>query len=165
MYQLDRNMSIHRYMERLSKCGRQQRHNIVLFGIVGVILFLIFTKQEEHDVSLKSDETTSERTPAITTHQTPPEKAVSTVANIFNVSNMLQNTVKELETDGWIAPVGSAEVKRRLQRMNSGMLRKTTASFVETKPSGPVLLNADRWKGRTTFYCISLHKSAILLLA
>lgn len=140
-----------RSLEKCYKCGRQQKHYIVILGLVSVIILLLPTKKETLDLPVKSELPVSEKAPAISWSQsTEVSEKFTTGAAIFNSTYLLEKTIKELESDGWIAPKGSPGVLQRLRKMNASMQHKTTPSLTDNKPTGKVFLEADRWKGRKT---------------
>lgn len=102
-----------------------------LFPLCGITIavMLIFSERLPFEV----------RTPAIS--------SATKVTRFFNSTYIINNAIRELEADGWIAP--KKGLFERLKKMEVASPPTTVSSFANPENTEPVLLKADRWKGET----------------
>lgn len=137
------------FHKRLFNYVSHQRHFIVLFGVASTVIFLQSAWQKVLQLPVKDNAPTLERMPT-TSPQAYAANVTSIIVNDFDEVKLMRKAIDDLKTNGWKAPATLDDVVKKLRRMNTELLHSTTASNAEVKPPGPVLLEADRWKGKST---------------
>lgn len=144
-----RDMSWYQGLGRAMRCGSKETLRLFILLGVACIIVMISTQSDKSLVAIRPPalrvalvEQTTTAFSAVSEDDTP------VVPGFFNTSYLLDQTIKELETNGWVAPRGVGSIARRIYKMKEALRRSNTLSKSGRKPAKHVIYKVERWKGK-----------------